>query len=135
MLILDLSNLGATMEKEDQVKYLANVYHILLADGQVDPVETRVNDAIAREIGAGYFERKAAQQSAEGEQFEFQYLDRWSDRLRNLEDILFAAFCNGVTEPSEKTQIKTYLKPLRIKQEQLDLMISQAKQRHKEFKR
>ncbi len=41
------------MEKEDQVKYLANVYHVLLADGDVDPVETRVNDTIAREIGAG----------------------------------------------------------------------------------
>ena len=31
--------------------------------------------------------------------------------------------------------VGTYLKPLPIKQEQLDLMISQAKQRHEEFKR
>lgn len=121
------------MEKEDQVKYLANVYHVLLADGEVDSVETRVNEAIAREIGAGYFERKTARESAESERFEFQYVDRWSDRVRNFEDLLFAIFCNGVTHPAEKKEIKTYLKPLRINQEQLDLMISQAKQRYQEF--
>ena len=123
------------MEKEDQVKYLANVYYVLLADGEVDSVETRVNETITREIGAGYFERKAAQDSARSEGFEFQYVDRWSERVRNFEDLLFAALCNGVTHPAEKKQIKTYLKPLRINQEQLDLMISQAKQRYEQFKR
>ena len=121
------------MKKEDQVKYLANIFYLLLSDGEVETVEKRVYENIARDIGAGYLERKAAKESAESGLFNFQYVDRWSDRVRNLEDLLFAAFCNGVSNPDEKKHIKSYLKPLRVNQEQVDILISEAKRRYKDF--
>jgi len=121
------------MKKEDQVKYLANIFYLLLSDGEVETVEKRVYEGIARDIGAGYLERKAATESAESDLFHFQYVDRWSDRVRNLEDLLFAAFCNGASHPAEKRHIKSYLKPLRINQEQVNILISEAKRRYKDF--
>lgn len=60
------------MKKEEQVKYLANIFYLLLSDGEVETAEKRVYENIARDIGAGYLERKAAKESAENDLFNFQ---------------------------------------------------------------
>ena len=52
------------MMKDEQVQYLANIYHLLLADAEVGRVEEKAFELIAREIGAGYFERRNALKSA-----------------------------------------------------------------------
>ena len=122
------------MNKDEQVVYLANIYHVLLADGAAERIEERVFEGIARDIGAGFFERKGGMESAQSEQYQIELVGRWSDRIRNLEDMLFAAFCNGVLEPAEKEPIKDYAGKLGINQQQFDIIKQETKRRYAEHK-
>ena len=122
------------MNKEEKVQYLANVYYVLLADGQVDRIEERAFDDISRDIGAGYFERKDAMERAQQPEYQVRPMGRWSEQIRNLEDMLFAAYCNGVLDQAEKTAVKQYAARLGIDQKQLTHVVGQTKACYAEFK-
>jgi uncharacterized tellurite resistance protein B-like protein len=122
------------MDKEEKVRYLANICYVLLSDGAVDRIEETVLDDIRRELGAGYFERQEAMAMARKEGYQVQMVGRWSERIRNLEDMLFAAFCNGVLDLGEKKVIKDYAGRLGIDQRQLDVVKEETKRRYTQFK-
>jgi len=46
------------MNDDDKAKYLANIYHMVLADGSVDRVEERVFDVVQKEARERYAEFK-----------------------------------------------------------------------------
>jgi uncharacterized tellurite resistance protein B-like protein len=122
------------MNKQDQVRYLANIYHLLIADGEADPVEEKAFDQISRDIGAGYFQKKDAEELARGEGYEVQFVGRWSDRIRNLEDMILAAYCNGVLERTERKLITQYAVQVGINQAQFDVIKQETRKRYAEFK-
>ena len=122
------------MTDEDKVKYLANIYHLLIADGGVDRLEERVLDEIRRDLRAGYFETQNAKALAQQPGYQVELAGRLSERVANFEDMLFAAYCNGVVERTEKTVLQQYLKQLGINQAQLDMIKQEAKHRYEEFK-
>ena len=122
------------MKREETVGYLANVYAVVAADGKVDRLEERMFEDIAREIGAGYLERKQAIEKAGKEGMPVQLALRWSDQIRNLEDMLFVGYCDGTLDPSEKQVIVNYANFLNISQEQLSVIRDAAKRRFSEFK-
>lgn len=122
------------MNRQDQVSYLANVYHVLKADGNVQRVEEHVFEVIARDIGTGYFERRQAVELAQQEGYSLRLVGRWSDRIRNLEDMLFAAFCDGKVQKAEAGPVKEFATRLGITQEQLDRIKRETKSRYTEFK-
>lgn len=121
------------MMKDEQVQYLANIYHLLLADAEVGRVEEKAFELIAREIGAGYFERRNALKSAEQATFQVRPVGRLSDRMRNLEDMLLAAYCNGVVDAAEKKLIVEFATQVAVNKHQFSVMKSEAKRRHDEF--
>ena len=121
------------MKKEEIVKYLANIYAVMASDGDVERVEERLFENISREIRAGYFERKHAMEMVDKESLPIQLDARWSDKIRNLEDMMLAAYCNGLLDPLEKKLIVDYAKHLDIGQKQLNAIREEAKRRHAEF--
>jgi uncharacterized tellurite resistance protein B-like protein len=122
------------MNKEEKVGYLANIYHLLLSDGTVDRLEEKAFEQISRDIGAGYFERKNAMDLARKQGYQAQMAGRWSERIGNLEDMLFAAYCNGVLDPAERQQIKDYAGRLGINREQFDVIQQETKRRYEQYK-
>ena len=106
------------MKREETVGYLANVYAVVAADGVIDHVEERVFEEIAREIGAGYFERKQAIEKAGTDDLPVRLELRWSDQIRNLEDMLFVGYCDGTLDPTEKKVIVEYANFLAISRAQ-----------------
>ena len=122
------------MKREETVGYLANIYAVVAVDGDIDRVEERVFESIAREIGAGYFERKKAIDRTKEDELPARLDLRWSDQIRNLEDMLFVAYCDGTLEPAEKQSIVNYANFLSISQQQLSVIREDAKRRFSEFK-
>jgi hypothetical protein len=59
------------MNKQEQISYLANIYHVVLADGGMNRLEGKEFEDISRDIGAGYFEKKKAKELAQEELYEF----------------------------------------------------------------
>jgi uncharacterized tellurite resistance protein B-like protein len=121
------------MKRDETVSYLANLYSIIDADGVVDRVEQRVFEEIAQEIGAGYFERKQAVDKSESDELPAALELRWSDQIRNLEDMLFVAYCDGTLEPTEKQAIISYANFLNISQDQLSVIKADANRRYTEY--
>ena len=117
------------MNDEEKTKYLANIYYVLIVDGGVDRPEERAFDEIQRHLRGGYFTTKKAKELAQSEGFQWQLVGRWSDRVGNFEDMLFAAYCNGVLERTEKKAIQQYASQLGINQAQLDLIKQETKRR------
>ena len=122
------------MNREETVCYLANIFAVVSADGAIERVEERVYETIAREIGAGYFERKQAKERLAGEHLPIRLEVRWSDQIRNLEDMLFVGYCDGSLEPTEKKVIVEYANFLGISQTQLSTLREAAKQRFADYK-
>ena len=120
------------MKNEEATRYLANIYLVLASDNEVKRDEERLFEAISREIQAGYSERRQAMKLADNQEVQKNVSARWSERIRNLEDMIFVAYGNGVLEPLEKQAIVEYAKHLGIEQQQLDLIKKEVKQRHKE---
>lgn len=123
------------MEKPQKVRYLANIYYLLLSDRQLDRIEERVFEQIARDIGAGYFEKKEARELAGQAGYEIAFPDRWSDRNRNLEDMLFAAFCNDALANAEKMIVQDFARQLGLTQQQLDIIRQETKRRYLKFRK
>jgi uncharacterized tellurite resistance protein B-like protein len=122
------------MTDDEKAKYLANIYYLLIVDGGVDRPEESAFDEIRRDLRGGYFETKNAKEMAQNEGFQLQLVGRWSDRVANFEDMLFAAYCNGVFERTEKKVIQQYAKQLGIDQAQFDVIKRETKHRYAEFK-
>jgi uncharacterized membrane protein YebE (DUF533 family) len=120
------------MNKQDQISYLTNIYHVVLADAGMNRLEGKVFEDISRDIGAGYFEKKQAKELAQEEPYEFLEVSRWSDRIRNLEDMLFVAACDGVVDPGEKKLIIDGAKCSGISKQQFEVMKSEMKVRYEQ---
>lgn len=123
------------MNKEDATKYMANIARMMLADGRIDPIEEVIFDEVAREIGAGYFQKKEGRDLASAEDFDLPMVTRLSDRIRNLEDMLFMAYCNDELDPGERDLVIDFAKRLEISQAQLEEVRLQTKQRYTLFKK
>ena len=122
------------MNKEEKVRYLANLYFLLLADGQVERAEEKEFEKIARDLSAGYFERKEAMEIAKNEGLQLHLPSRLSQRIRNLEDMLFLAYANDALDPAEKEPIMDYANHLGISQQQLNVIKQETKQRYVQYK-
>ena len=123
------------MNRDDKIKYLANVYHLIESDGGVERIEDNVFEELSRDIGAGYFEKKEAKNLAKSPGFQLQSLQRWSDRIKNLEDMLFSAFCNGVVDRAEKELIQSYANQMDISQQQFNVVKDETRRRFVDFKK
>lgn len=119
------------MNDEEKVRYLSNIYLVIAADGDVDEDEQQLFNSLARGIHAGNDLRWEATKLAVSEkEVQTQVSDRWSDRIRNLEDMILAVYCDGKIDPSEKQLIVQYGKQLGIDQNQLNQIKQEAKLRH-----
>ena len=117
------------MNKEEKVGYLANIYQLIMSDGVVDRFEERAFEEISKDIGAGYFERRSGMEAAREDSFSAKPVGRWSDRIKNLEDMLFAAICNGVVDAAEKKLLKEFGSQVGIDQAQFDVIKEETKHR------
>ena len=92
------------MNRDEMIRYLANVYVVLAADADVERGEERVFENIARHMRASFSDRKKAMELAASEGVQIDVAARWSLRIANLEDMMYAAFCNGEIDPGEKAR-------------------------------
>ena len=95
------------MTKDEQVQYLANIFHVARADGRVSTVEDSMVEELAKGVNAGYLETRNALDLSMEKDFTFTFPKRFSDRIRNLEDMLFVAYGESGLDDMEKKVIVT----------------------------
>ncbi|MFA6186873.1 MAG: hypothetical protein WC770_06670 [Phycisphaerae bacterium] len=123
------------MNNDEQIQYLANIYYLARCDGRFEVEEDYLLQEIARGIGAGYLETRKALDKAMADGFEVKFPSRFSDKIRNFEDMLLVAYYDNKLEQMEKKIIVSYTKRLEIEQKQIDIIKEETKQRLKDFKK
>ena len=120
------------MRKEDIVPYLANVALVSVADGAFNPNEAKAIDSIRLEIGASEQELHEALNIVARGGLKVRPVGRFSDKVRNLEDMIFVSLADGTLDKKQKPEILSFAKAIKISQTQLTQLLSEAKLRIKE---
>ena len=120
------------MNEEEQVQYLANIFHVARADARVEVQENSLVEKMAKGIGAGYLETRNGLDLAMGKNFEIKFPERFSERIRNLEDMLVLAYSDKNLHELEKKIIIDFAKEVGVNQTQIKIMQKEAKKRMKD---
>ena len=119
------------MTKEEMVTYLANIAQISAADGEITTEEAKTIQSIRREIGATEDDLKNALRAVARGDYKVTPPGRFSDKIRNLEDIILASISDKELSETEKPEILTFAKSITVTQKQLNEMFVEAKTRLK----
>ena len=115
------------MTNEEGIQYLANIYYLLRIDGSIDRAEEKVFEKIGKAVGVGYFDMSKAKDLSAEEGFSIKVPDRFSDRIRCLEDMLVVAYSDKSLHPMEKKILAGYAKNLGLSREQLSAIQEESK--------
>ena len=115
------------MTQEEKIQYMANLFHFAQVDGKQDAIEEKLIDGMAKGISAGYFETIKGKDLASQAGFTIQYPSRFSERVRNIEDMLLLAHSDRKLHELEKTILLDYAESLHLTQKQSDLIREETK--------
>jgi len=118
------------MEPNERVQYLANLVIVARIDGVVHPSEDESIEGIRQEIKATKTDLKRAQKSAETDNSQVELVGRFSDHIKNIEDMIFVSLADGNIARPEKELIVATAKKLGLQQHHIDRILSEAKARH-----
>jgi uncharacterized tellurite resistance protein B-like protein len=116
------------MADKDRVCYLANIILISKADGKFDSHEKKAIDRICETIGARVDDVNRAIKAVDGG-YQLTPVGRFSDKVRNLEDMVFIALSDGQLPEAEKMKIRSFAKAINVSQHQINEIISESKDR------
>lgn len=115
------------LDNEQKVRYLMNVIGLVRADNLLSPRESDAIELIQGSIGARKIELNKAYKMVESQEFSPEVVGAWSDQVKNLEHIIYAALIDGGINANEKSYILNFARQVRISQEQLNIVISDVK--------
>ncbi len=117
------------MNSDEMGRYLANVLAVARSDGVLSPHEEEAIEDVRVEIRAKKTDLKNAQKLSQREDFRASPVGRYSDKIRNLEDMVFMSLVDGDLDSSEKEVIRTFAKQLNVSQDQINQIVSESKVR------
>jgi tellurite resistance protein len=117
------------MTSTDLIQYLANVIHIVRADAQLSAAEVAALATVVADMGAKKKEHRDAESLAGQPTFQVRPVGRYSEQIRNIEDMVFVAVADGDYGQTEKASIVEFARQLGLTQEQVDRMASDARVR------
>ena len=120
------------MTEQEQILYLANIFHVARADGRVEVIEDGAAEAMAAGIGAGYLQTRKALDLSLEKDFKVYLPARLSERMRNLEDMLEMAYVDADLHAVEKGAVVDFAKQVGVTQEQLRTIQREVQGRVKE---
>ena len=116
------------MDKSDQEIYLSNIIKISRIDEALNSKEEEIIEKIRNEIDATKTVLNQAIKNAEREEDIIPF-QRFSDNIRNLEDMLSVALVDGSLSENEKKVIANFAKKIHITQDQMSIIFQETKKR------
>jgi uncharacterized tellurite resistance protein B-like protein len=122
------------MPSKEFVSYLANLMMISKADGSVSKEEQAAIARVYKEIKANKTDLEEAKTITEKGDYQVTPVGRYSERIRNLEDMIFVALSDSALSDTEKSLIRSFARETGAKQEQIDTILSEAVARFRTYK-
>jgi len=114
------------MTGKEFVSYLANLIMMSKADGSVSEQEQAAIARVYEEINANETDFEEAKRVTEKDGYQVTAVGRYSERIRNLEDMIFVALSDSALSDPEKILIRSFAKAMGAKQEQIDTILSET---------
>jgi len=108
------------------ISYLANVITIASADGFISEKEEGAIERVYKEIKAKKTDLEEAKRTTKKGDYQVAPVGRYSERLRNLEDMIFVALSDSDLSDSEKKVILPFAKAIGAKQQQINTILSES---------
>ena len=109
---------------DEKITYLSNIVSIARADGSISPKETEALELIQKTIKARKTELTKAYKIAESKDHKIIPVGSWSDKICNLEGMIYVSAVDGVIDNKEKPSLLKFAKQININQEQLKYILS-----------
>jgi uncharacterized tellurite resistance protein B-like protein len=122
------------MTPEEKIQYIANMVLICTIDGNVSPLETIAIESIRRQLGVSESELNEALAAVSRGNYQISPVGRFSEKVRNLEDMILVSLADGDFAKSEKSELLLFAKTIKITQDQLAEILSESKLRLKSQK-
>ncbi len=119
------------MADEDIVTYLANIVLASRADRKVNPLEEKAMEYMCQGIGARHGDLDKAIKAVEAGNHKPTPVGRFSDKVRNLEDMIYISVSDGQLPASQKKIILSFGKEINVNQEQINGILDESKRRIK----
>ncbi len=108
------------------VYYLANVIKLAQTDGKMNPKAQLALKEICKRLKVDKeILRKAA--GAVSGSYVLMPVGRFSDKVQNLEDMLFVALVDGEFSEAEREQIQGFVDKVHISAEQVEIILTETK--------
>ncbi|MDT8390567.1 MAG: zinc-ribbon domain-containing protein [Lentisphaeria bacterium] len=117
------------MDKKQIPTYLANVLSVARADNVIADSEQVALDTLCAEIGAKKTDLKKAEKLVASTDFVPQPVGRFSDRVRNVEDMIFVSLMDGDLGEAETAIIVSFIKKTELNQEIVDGLMAEGQAR------
>lgn len=117
------------MNDDEKINFLANIFHVGASDGKVSEKEIEAVAACAKNLGCSRsIITQSGKKSAEPG-FTIKPVGLFSDRVANLEGMIYISIIDGLISPEEKSLILQFCKDININNEQLQIILAEAKRR------
>jgi len=117
------------MTEEERIVYLSNLVHVAGADEAVSRREGEVIERVREEMGAGREEMARALQAVTQGEHTVRPVGRFSEKVRNLEDMILVAVCDDRFTGEEKPEVVAFAKDVGVTQAQLNVILAEARER------
>lgn len=119
------------MTEPEKIRYLRNALVIAHADKALASEEDQHLEEIRSNIGATKTQLRKARQDIGSHTIDLAPLTRFSIRVKNLEDMIELALADGTLDANEKRLLAEAAKRVGLSQEQVNLVVAEAKLRRK----
>jgi hypothetical protein len=117
------------MTEDQMVIYLANVARVAAIDGEFNPSEAKTIVSICQEIGATEAVLQKSLTVISGGGYTLFPVGRFSDKVRNLEDMILVSLKDGELVESEKSAVLSFARAIKIDPDKFDEMVSESRVR------
>jgi hypothetical protein len=117
------------MTKDELRIYLANILSVIGADGQCDPAELETVSSICERLSASEEDLKSAARAVEAGLHMLTPVGSFSDKIRNLEDMVEVSLSAGDFPDAEKRMILSFAKAVNLTQQQINEIVKDIRKR------
>ena len=109
------------------ITYLANIIKILQMDGKLHPKEQEALGKVFKRLQVDKNTMaEAVKEVAKGRYFVMP-VGRFSDKIRNLEDMLYVALVDGELSATEKDEMLAFVEKIGLTDEQVKTILTETK--------
>jgi hypothetical protein len=117
------------MNDDEKLTFLANMFCVIRADGKINEKEIAAINTYAKILGCAKSSIAKAENKSNERGFCISPVGVFSEKVANLEAMLYAAIIDGAITEEEKNLILVFGENINIKNDQLQIIFSEAKAR------